>query len=163
VTWWSGKVRQFQRHVTGRVSVAECAELTTWLSPSQLALFDSMHPADQRHGLDVVAALRASGHTEPELLLAGLLHDAGKGRRVGLWHRVAWSLGERYGAWVWKAASVLPGFTSAIARQRDHAERSARLAVEAGCSAATAELIRHQASPVDPVAGEALRLADEAS
>ena len=53
-----------------------------------------MHVADQRHGLDVVASLRAAGRTDPDLLLAGLLHDAGKGQ-TGVWPRVAWSLGER--------------------------------------------------------------------
>ena len=36
-------------------------------------------------------------------------------------------------------------------------------ALEAGCSERTAELIRHQADPVDPDAGVALQLADEAS
>jgi hypothetical protein len=162
-SWWGGKIRQFRRYLTGRVTVAECAELIDWLTPQQLALFDSMHPADQRHGLDVMAALRADGHTDPDLLLAGLLHDAGKGRRVGLWHRVTWSLGWHYGDWVLTATRWLPGFTPALAALRDHAERSARLALEAGCSTVTAELIRHQAEPVDPIAGEALRLADEAN
>jgi hypothetical protein len=46
---------------------------------------------------------------------------------------------------------------------RDHAARSAELAQAAGCTPRTADLIRDQAEPADPVAGEALRLADEAS
>lgn len=162
-SWWGGRVRQFRRHVTGRVSVAECAALTVWLTPEQLALFDSMHPADQRHGLDVVDQLRAGGRTDPDLLLAGLFHDAGKGRSVGLWHRVTWSLGEHYGPRVLSSTRWIPGFANAFNRLRDHADRSAELAIEAGCSAATAELIRHQSEPVDPIAGEALRLADEAN
>jgi hypothetical protein len=37
------------------------------------------------------------------------------------------------------------------------------LAAVAGCSLVTVELIRHQDAPVDPIAGEQLRLADEAS
>jgi hypothetical protein len=161
--WWAGKMRQTVRHVTGRVSAAERDALTAWLSPPQLALFEQMHRADQRHGLDVVAALRAAGHRDPDLLLAGLLHDAGKGRSVGLAHRIAWSLGERYGRWVVRSASVVPGSRAAFDRIRTHAERSAEMALAAGCSARTAELIRHQAAPVDAVGGEALRLADEAS
>ena len=44
----------------------------------------------------------------------------------------------------------------------DHAEESARLARQAGCSERTAELIRHQSAPLDPDAGVALHLADEA-
>jgi hypothetical protein len=133
------------------------------LSPAQLALFDSMHRADQRHGLDVMAHLRTEGHDDPDLLIAALLHDCAKGRSVRLSHRVAWSLGERYGARVVTTASLLPGFRPAFERLRVHAEASARLALEAGCSERTAELIRHQAEPTDAVAGRALRLADEAS
>ncbi|MGH2468022.1 MAG: hypothetical protein ACRDGL_09905 [Candidatus Limnocylindrales bacterium] len=134
-----------------------------WLSEPQLALFEAMHPADRRHGLDVVAALRAAGHEEPDLLLAGLFHDASKGPSVRLVHRVGWSLGERYGAWVWRTGARLPGFAAAFERIRRHPEGSAELALAAGCSARTAELIRHQDRPVDPILGPALLLADEAS
>jgi hypothetical protein len=162
--WWAGKARQFARHLTGRVTPDEWAAVAAWLSPTQLRLFEAMHPADQRHGLDVVAALRAAGHGgDPELLLAGLLHDASKGPTVGVWHRVAWSLGEHYGSSVEAPLARLPGFRAAFDILRQHAARSAELALAAACSPRTADLIRHQAEPADPVAGEALRLADEAS
>lgn len=161
--WWAAKTRQAVRHIAGRVTVTERARLREGLSEPQLALFDSMHRADQRHGLDVEAALRADGHDDPELLLAALLHDCSKGPGVWLPHRVAWSLGERYGERVLGLCAPLPGFRSAFTRLRDHAEDSARLALAAGCSERTAELIRHQADPVDPDAGVALQLADEAS
>ena len=162
--WWAGKARQFVRHLTGRVTAAERATVAAWLSPAQHRLFEAMHRADQRHGLDVVAALRAAGHGgDAELLLAGLLHDASKGPTVGVWHRVAWSLGEHYGPAVERSLAHLPGFRGAFDILRDHADRSAILATAAGCSPRTADLIRHQAEPADPVAGEALRLADEAN
>lgn len=141
----------------------ERRRLEGWLTPEQLAAFDSMHPADQRHGLDVVRHLEGAGESDPELLLAGLLHDAAKGRRVRLTHRVAWSLGERYGPWVLRLSAPLPGFRRAFDRLERHADASAELALRAGCSERTAELIRHQAAPLDPGAGEALRRADEAS
>ncbi len=121
-----------------------------------------MPVADQRHGLDVVAALRAAGVTDREVLLAGLLHDAGKGRAVRLTHRIAWSLGERYGAWVWSTARLLPGFRRAEERIRRHAQTSALLAVRAGCTERTAALIRHQDAPIDEL-GRLLLAADEAS
>ena len=80
-----------------------------WIAPAQLELFDAMHVADRRHGLDVVASLRAEGVTEPDLLIAGLLHDAGKGD-TGVWPRVAYTLGSRYGDLDHGASrSVLPG------------------------------------------------------
>jgi hypothetical protein len=140
----------------------ERLDLAAWTTPAQQQIFDAMHVADQRHGLDVVATLRRNGVTEPDVLVAGLIHDAGKGR-TGVWPRVAWTLGERHGAWVWRLASVLPGFRAALARLRDHAEASARMAAAAGCSALTVDLIRHQSAPGDGPYGEQLRLADEAN
>lgn len=160
-TWWASKVRQFRAHVRAKVSPAERAALATWLTAPQLALYDSMPVADRRHGLDVVARLRADAVTDPELLLAGLLHDAGKGPGVGLWPRVAWSLGEAFGPWVVRLARRLPGFGAALDRLRDHAELSAEMAAAAGCSPRTADLIRYQAEPRDPTAGVQLKRADE--
>jgi hypothetical protein len=161
-SWWAGKVRQFRSHLRASVSPAERADLAARISPAQLALFDSMHVADRRHGLDVVASLRADGATDPDLLLAGLLHDAGKGD-TGIWPRVAYSLGQHYGTWIWAACRWLPGFGPALERLRTHAETSAALALGAGCSVRAADLIRYQDDPRDPVAGERLRVADEAN
>ncbi len=161
-SWWAGKVRQFRSHLRARVDPGERAALATWTDPPQLALFDRMHLADQRHGLDVVATLRANGVTDHEVLLAGLLHDAGKGD-TGVWPRVAYSLGQAYGSWVWMLASVVPAMARSVKRLRAHAETSAQLAAEAGATPRTVELIRHQDAPVDPVAGRQLQLADEAN
>jgi hypothetical protein len=144
------------------VAPAERAALVAWITPAQLALFDSMHVADRRHGLDVVASLRNEGATDPDVLVAGLLHDAGKGE-TGVWPRVAYSLGSRYGAWVWQVSGRLPGFGPALERLRTHADTSAALATAAGCSARTVALIRDQEAPTDPEYGELLRLADEAN
>jgi hypothetical protein len=127
-----------------------------------VALFDAMPVGDRRHGLDVVAALRGAGPADPDLLVAGLLHDCGKGSRVRFLHRVAWSLGGRFGAWIWRATSHLPTFRTGLAGLRDHAMRSAELAAEAGCTARTIELIRNQEAPTDD-AGRLLLAADEAN
>jgi hypothetical protein len=162
VSWWASKVRQFRSHVRARVRPEERTGLAAWLTPAQLVLFDSMHVADRRHGLDVVATLRNEGMTDDDLLVAGLLHDAGKGE-TSVGPRVAYALGQAYGAWVLGVAGTVPGWPPALARLRDHAETSAVLAGEAGCSARTVELIRHQDAPVDPDAGRALQLADEAN
>jgi hypothetical protein len=136
--------------------------LGTWLTPPQLALFDSQTAADRRHGLDVVGELRAAGTTDEDLLIAGLLHDCGKGPRVRLLHRVAWSLGGRYGAWIRRMSGILPTFRTGLAALRDHASRSAELAAAAGCSGRTIELIRNQEAPTDD-AGRLLLAADEAN
>ena len=161
--WWAGRVRQFVRYVTGRVTAAERDELRSWLAQDQLKLFDSMHRADRRHGLDVVTLLRRDGYNDPDLLLAGLLHDSGKGRDLHLWHRVGWSLGERYGDAVRRLFERVPTYRAAFTTIATHADVSAELALAAGCSQTCAELIRHQAAPIDGELGVALRLADEAS
>jgi hypothetical protein len=167
-TWWATKVRQTRAHVTAKVGSDERAALDAWVPPRLLGLFDAMPVADRRHGLDVVASLRASGGgDDPELLLAGLLHDCGKstgnGHGVGLVPRITWSLGEAFGPWVVRLARRLPGLDRPLDQLRDHAERSAELVLAAEGSPRTADLIRDQAAaPTDP-AGKLLRLADEAN
>jgi hypothetical protein len=162
-SWWGRKVRQARAHVAARVSAADRADLAGWLTPAELALFDAMPVADRRHGLDVVNRLRDVGARDPDLLLAGLLHDCGKGPDVRLVHRVAWSLSERYGAWVLVPAAVVPGMGAGITRIRDHAEISAEMMLAAGASPRAADLARHQAAPVDPILGDLLHAADEAA
>jgi hypothetical protein len=144
------------------VSARERDGLASWLSEPQLVLFDSMHVADRRHGLDVVTTLRTDGVTDPDVLIAGLLHDAAKGD-TGVLPRIAFSLGQRYGRWIWGSAAVVPGWRVAIGRLETHAEASAGLAEAAGCSLRTVALIRDQDAPRDPEFGELLRLADEAN
>ena len=160
--WWLGKIRQTKRFLLARVSVSERAAVSAWLNAEQLALFDSMHVADRRHGLDVVAALRAGGVDDREVFLAGLLHDAGKGD-TGLVPRVVYSLGQARLTWVERGARRLPEMRRSLDRLHAHAETSARLAEAALCSPRTVELIRWQDDPQDPDAGERLRLADDAS
>jgi hypothetical protein len=141
----------------------ERAALAEWLTPAQLALFDAMPVADRRHALDVVAALRASGVTDRDVHLAALFHDAGKGRSIRLWHRVAWSLGELLGPWVHGLAARLPGGGDAMARLRDHAERSAELAAAVGCPPRAVALIRGDPGAGGDASLAALHAADEAS
>ncbi len=160
-SWWASKARQFGRHLVARVAPAERAGLAGWLTSAQLALFDGMPVADRRHGLDVVSRLRARGADDPELLLAGLFHDAGKGRSIRLWHRVAWSLGERSGGRAHRLAERLPGGRNAMALLHGHADRSAALALAAGCGPRVASLIRGNVPAGDPAAA-LLHAADEA-
>jgi hypothetical protein len=148
-------------HLTARVTDDERRAVTAWLRPSELGLFDAMHVADRRHGLDVVAALRRYGVTDRDVLAAGLLHDCAKGD-TGPGPRIAWSLGEAFGSWVVELASRVPGWGPALARLEGHAEASASLLEAAGLPARAADLVRFQASPRDPRYGRLLLLADEA-
>ena len=162
-SWLASKARQFGRHLVAWVGPGERAALDAWATPAQRSLFDSMPRADRRHALDVVAGLRQRGIDDPEVLAAGLLHDAGKGRSIRLWHRVAWSLGEQLGPWVWSAAGRLPGGAAAMARLRDHDTRSADMAARAGCSPRTVALIRGETQSGDAMVARALHEADEAA
>ena len=135
--------------------------LAAWTTSAELALFDGMHVADRRHGLDVVAYLRRAGVTDRDVLAAGLLHDCGKGD-TGWPPRVAWSLGERYGAWIHTGAARIPGWAPTMARLRDHAELSAVAVEAAGLPPFAVALVREQAAPADPAFGRVFHAADEA-
>ena len=160
--WWATKTRQVRDHLQAAVTADERAGVAGWLTPPELVLFDAMHVADRRHGLDVAAHLRTQGVTGRDVLVAGVLHDCSKGD-TGVLPRIAYSLGQRYGTWIWRMAGIVPGWGAALERLRVHPEASAALAAAAGCSPETIELIRHQDAPVDPIAGVQLKLADEAS
>ena len=160
-SWWARKARQFRTHLAASVSSRERAALAAWLRPEELELFDAMHIADRRHGLDVVGVLRRSGVTDRNVLAAGLLHDCAKGD-TGVLPRIAWSLGEAFGTWVVRGARIVPGWSPALDRLRDHAEASAVLVERAGLPAYAADLVRYQAEPRDPRYGALFHAADEA-
>lgn len=159
--WWSGKTGRVAAYLGCRVALAERAVVVGALPPAQRLLFDAMHPADQAHGLAVRADLAGRGITDPDLLVAALLHDAGKGPETGLMPRIAWALAERYGAPIAVIAAGTPGLRAGIARLRDHEARSAELAAAAGCSARTVRLIAGDADRADDGL-RLLRLADDA-
>ena len=160
--WWARKARQFAGHLVARVRPGERDALAAWLRPPELALFDAMHVADRRHGLDVVAGLRRSGVTDRDVLVAGLLHDCAKGD-TGVGPRVAWSLGEAFGPRVLGLAARVPGWGPTLERLRTHADASATMLADAGLSERAVELVRWQDEPRDPEYGRLFRLADEAA
>jgi predicted HD phosphohydrolase len=165
--WWAEKIGRVIRYVRADMSPAERRQVAELLGQGELALFEAMPRADQRHGFDVATALRRAGYgADGELIVAGLLHDAGKGRSVRLWHRVAWSLGERYGSWIVRVAARVPGGRPIFERLEQHASRSAQLAHDAGATPRTVALIaaqaeRHDVDDLADAAARALRLADD--
>lgn len=158
------RVGQFFGHVLARVEPTETALARGILPVGAWQLFEAMPTADRRHGLDVVGRLLAAGHDDPELLSAALLHDAAKGRRMRLWHRVAGVLLDA------AAPSRLKRIASPDSASwrypfhlyLHHAELSASMARDAGCGERTAAFIRGSASGTDADAAAALHAADEA-
>jgi hypothetical protein len=159
------RVEQFFGHLTARVGPREAELARSMLPDGGWPVFEAMPVADRRHALDVAQRLLAGGHDDPELLAAALLHDAAKGDRLRLWHRVAGVLLEAL------APRLLARLGSADERSAryplhlylHHAEISAAAALAAGCSQRTAALIRGQVSPGDTPLAAALAAADEAS
>ncbi len=159
------RVRQFRDHLLARVSDGERAAAHALLPAAGAAVFDTMSVADQRHALDVMERLRRGGLTDGDLLAAALLHDAGKGRRIRLWHRVVAVLVEAV------APARLEGLGSPDPTswrhpfyvQRQHVALSAQAALSAGCGPRVAAFIAGTPEPPDAQLAAALQAADAAS
>lgn len=152
--------------MTASVSPADDARAVALLpTPAAGDLYRSMLVADRRHALEVADRLQAAGWTDGDLLAAALLHDAAKGRRLGLWYRVAVVLLNALpGDGVVRLASPNPrSWRYPFQLQLQHVERSAAAAASAGCPARTADFIRGTATPGDRAALAALQAADAAS
>jgi hypothetical protein len=157
-----GRVAQFIGHVTARVDSADESFARQVLPRTAWSLFAQMPVADRRHAIDVAQRLLAAGRDEPELLVAALLHDAAKGHRMRLWHRVGGVLLAASAPWLLRRlASPDPGSRGYPWHlYLHHAALSADAATAAGCSPRSAAYIRGDAADRDAQA--ALVAADEA-
>jgi hypothetical protein len=161
------RVAQFVGHLTARVSADDEQVAHKILPAGAWGLFDEMPVADRRHGLDVAQLLLAEGIDDRDLLAAALLHDAAKGRRLRLWHRVGGVLLARL------APRTLHRLASPDPAKRGrgnpwwvfvhHARLSAEAALGAGLNERTAAFIAGTAGAADQHLASALHAADEAS
>ncbi|HUF52735.1 MAG TPA: hypothetical protein VMR52_03025 [Dehalococcoidia bacterium] len=123
------RVRQLRRALRPNVTPEDIAAAAERLGPGLFPLFAGMQPADQRHCLDVYKTLLAKNETEPHILAAALIHDAGKGglaaKHIRTWHRVV------YVALPGFVTSWMARFSPGLASLRDHGEKTVRLAREA--------------------------------
>lgn len=102
--------------------------------------------ADQRHAERTAEILRALG-ADPELVLAGLLHDRAKPDDTRLWHRVGAVLLETLAP---RVRVRLARGEGTFARYLDHAARGAEMARAEGHSERVVRLIaRHHLRPGD--------------
>ena len=148
------RVRQFAAALAAYwapLRASERAEAEAWLPDAAWPLFEGMPRNDQRHSLNVLRTLVASGHDEPALMQAALLHDVAKSTGgVTLFHRVAAVL----------IKAIRPDWPARIARgpaparsnlrypfwaHANHPRLGAELAAAAGCDPLAVTLIRrHQ-------------------
>ena len=159
------RVEQFFGHVRASVTPDETAAARRLLPGSAWPLFAAMPVADRRHALDVVNRLTAAGVDDPDLLVAALLHDAAKGHRMRLWHRVTGVLLEAVApAQLRRLASPDPrSWRYPFHLYLHHADLSADAAAAAGCSPRAAGFIRGTAGEADASLAAAFASADEAS
>ena len=152
-------------HVRARVEPEELALVRRVLPAGGVALFESMAVADRRHGLDVAEKLLRAGHDDPDLLAAAILHDAAKGRRMRLWHRIAGVLLEALAPSVLRRlADPSPAsWRHPLHLYLHHEPMSAELATSAGCSPRLSGFITGETTDPDAPLLRALKAADDAS
>ena len=160
------RVRQFFGHLTARVDPVEQRRAEAEL-PSGAArrLFAEMPVADRRHAIDVAARLVENGHGDCELIAAALLHDAAKGHRMRLWHRVAGVMLDAVAPSLLRrmATNDERSWRYPLRLYIEHARLSADAALAAGCSPRTAAFIRGDVAPADRALLAALGRADSGS
>ena len=157
------RTRQLIGALNPRIDGRERSEAARLLGRELWPLFESMSKRDQRHSLDVYRTLKVQGHTDSDLLIASLLHDAGKaalaGVEVRLWHRIAYVLLEAGAPW---ALRRLASGRGGLAALNQHAERGALVAEALGAPVAVVELIRrHEDVNTPDERQRLLRLADD--
>lgn len=146
-------------------------EVSACLPPLAFALFQTMSPADQQHGLRVCRRLQERGCTEHDLLAAALLHDVGKAQgRVPFWTRPAIVIGKRCAPSLLARLALppnrcaeqhLPRWRHSLSYAWWHADVGANLAAAAGLSERSVLYIRTHHQPHGPAA--ALHAVDEVS
>jgi hypothetical protein len=159
------RVGQFGRGLVPWVPARDRALAAAVLTERQLAAFCLMSPADQRHAVGVARALIAEGARDPDLIVAGLLHDLGKVDRQGngrvlVLHRVAKVLVGRWmpDFWGWLSAPERPSLVRGCYLLQQHPALGAMWAADLGVSPRACTLIAaHQEGTVGADAAEALR------
>lgn len=153
------RTRQVVRALRPRIDAAALEAALTALTEPQKALFLAMERRDQRHALEVLQRLGEAA-SDPDLRVAALLHDCGKGR-APIWLRVLHVLAPRASRRLAKAGTG--GWRAAAYRLAHHAELGAAKAEAAGASPAAVRLIRGRPAPGEDAKLALLLAADDAS
>lgn len=72
------RVNQFWQALFTNTDTEAYSQAQQLLTPAQWELFDALQPAERSHALAMYRKLLEQGETQPDLLIASLLHDVGK-------------------------------------------------------------------------------------
>jgi HD domain len=148
------RVRQFRRTLFAKTDPVELERALPWLSPAQAALFLQLQPGERDHAVVMLRKLIAQGSTQPDLLVAALLHDVGKLRYrlnpleralVVLVSAVSPGVARDWGRLPPGGWEATPGWRKPFVLAEQHAQWGAEMASGVGVSSLTETLIReHQ-------------------
>jgi hypothetical protein len=142
------RMRQFWYALFARPTTEDLALTRSALSPAQMRLFAQLQPSEQVHSLSIYRQLLLQGETQPDLLVAALLHDVGKSRYpLQPWERALIVLAraivpERVKDW---GQGPPEGWQRAFVVAQQHPAWGAEMAAQAGASPLAVKLIKqHQ-------------------
>lgn len=153
------RLRQFWRGLWATVAEIDLTVASAVLSPAALTLFRQLPPDGQRHSLNVLASVQASGPQDPDLAVAALLHDVGKiatdqaGIRLTLWWRGPLVLLTACAPGLiarWAAPEPTAGWRYLLYVHQHHPAIGAAMAASAGCSAQACWLVEHHQTSAPP-------------
>ncbi len=158
----ASRLRQGVRALLAGLRPVDFATARSILSPAEYGLFLRLRRSEQLHSLNVLRAVRTAGESDPDLLVAALLHDVGKTvAPFTLPERVLVVLVRRFAPALYARWGQGPprGPTRAFAISQRHPAWSAELLAEAGSRATVVALARrHQERLSGPPQDELERL-----
>jgi hypothetical protein len=136
----------------------ELEQVQAILSPEQWELFTQMQPGEKEHAVTLYRRLMENGETQPDLLIAALLHDVGKVRyqmnplqrtMVVLARAIIPEKVHQWGKLSPETGENTPGWQVPFVVAEQHAAWGAEMAHAAGVSSLTETLIRehHPGNP----------------
>ncbi len=158
------RARQFFGGLRAHVTEEELTEADAVLNPPAQTWFHSLPRDLQWHGLQVMHDLQRAGIAQPEVLAAGLLHDAGKA--VGPSGPIARAMGvlavRLAPAWSARRKALdyrtVRGLDRMLAVAYQHPAIAAEKAIDCGCGPITADLIRYHQDTARAVDDAVLKL-----
>jgi hypothetical protein len=148
------RTRQFWNYLGAKTPPVDEGQVRQVLGARLAEVFARLQPGEQAHCFQVYRRLAERGESDPDLLAAALLHDAGKSRfPLRLWERVWIVVGKallpkQAQDWgqSWNEAQGAPaGLRRAFVIAEQHPAWGARMAEEAGAREQVVRLIRrHQ-------------------